>query len=299
MRHELRHVRAFLKVAELGSFTRAAAELHVSQSALTVQVKQLEDELGLMLLDRNKRGVTITAAGRDLIGPLRRLIVDTEAIIGHARDISAVKTGTIAVAALPSIAADLLPRAMRTFLHSSPDVRITVHDVVADRVRELVAARAVDFGLGTASRKDRDIRACALYDDHLAAFVPAAHPIAKQKAVSLRELSESELILPNRESSVRRMVEVAAARSRVPITVRHETNFMPTALALVRHGLGISILPESAASASQDDLVRIPIKKPLGRQISLLQRADRTLSPAAERFVQVIRNEISPRPRAR
>ena len=299
MRHELRHVRGFLKVAELGSFTRAAAELHVSQSALTVQVKQLEDELGLMLLDRNKRGVSITAAGRDLIGPLRRLIVDTEAIIGHARDISAVKTGTIAVAALPSIAADLLPRAMRTFLRTSPDVRITVHDVVADRVRELVAARAVDFGLGTASRKDRDIRASALYDDHLAAFVPVGHRLASQTVVSLRELSECDLILPNRESSVRRMVEVAAARSRVPITVGHETNFMPTALAMVRRGLGISILPESAASTNQDDYVRIPIKKPLGRQISLLQRADRTLSPAAERFVQMIRNEISPRPKPR
>jgi DNA-binding transcriptional LysR family regulator len=299
MRHELRHVRAFLKVAELGSFTRAAAELHVSQSALTVQVKQLEDELGLMLLDRNKRGVTITAAGRDLLGPLRRLIVDTEAIIGHARDISAVKTGTIAVAALPSIAADLLPRAMRRFLHASPDVRITVHDVVADRVRELVAARTVDFGLGTASRRDRDIRATALYDDHLAAFVPAGHALAKQNAITLRELSECELILPNRESSVRRMVEVAAARSHTPITVRHETNFMPTALALVRRGLGISILPESAASANSEDIVRVPITKPLGRQISLLQRADRTLSPAAERLVQVIRNEISPRPKAR
>jgi LysR family transcriptional regulator, carnitine catabolism transcriptional activator len=72
MRHELRHVRAFLKVAELQSFTRAAAELHVSQSALTVQVKQLEEELGVLLFDRNKRGVAITAAGRDLLGPPSR-----------------------------------------------------------------------------------------------------------------------------------------------------------------------------------------------------------------------------------
>lgn len=293
MRHELRHVRALLKVAELGSFTRAAAELHVSQSALTVQVKQLEDELGVMLLDRNKRGVTITAAGRDLLGPLRRLVVDTEAIIGYARDITALRTGSIAVAAMPSIAADLLPRAMRAFLHTSPEVRITVHDVVADRVRDLVAARAVDFGLGTASRTDRDIRASALYDDHLAAFVPTVHRLAKQTVVSLRALSECDLILPNRESSVRRIVEVAAARHRIPITVRHETNFMPTALAMVRRGLGIAILPESAADANRDEIVRIPIQKPpLGRHISLLQRADRTLSPAAERLVTVLRIEI-------
>src|SRR5271166_1100933 len=121
MRHELRRIRAFLKVAELMSFTRAAAELHVSQSALTVQVKQLEEELDVLLFDRNKRGVAITAAGRDLLAPLQRFVLDAESIVGYARDISAVRTGNIAVAALPTIAADLLPRAMRGFLDANPE----------------------------------------------------------------------------------------------------------------------------------------------------------------------------------
>ena len=300
MRHELRHVRAFLKVAELESFTRAAAELHVSQSALTVQVKQLEEELGVLLFDRNKRGVTITTAGRDLLSPLQRLVRDTEAIIGYAHDISGVRAGNIAIAALPSIAADLLPRVMGTFLRTNPDVRITVHDVVAARVRELVAARAVDFGLGTASRRDREVRGMLLYEDHLAAFVPAAHRLAKLDGVSLRELSECELILPNRESSVRRMAEGAMARNRITTTVRHETNFMPTALAMVRRGLGVAILPESAGDEKSEGIVRIPIRKPaMGRQICLLQRTDRALSPAAERFVQVLRHEIPTKPKPR
>ena len=298
MRHELRHVRAFLKVAALESFTRAAAELHVSQSALTVQVKQLEEELGVLLFDRNKRGVTITGAGRDLLGPLQRLVLDAEAIIGYAHDISAVRTGNIAIAALPSIAADLLPRAMRAFLRVQPEVRITVHDVVADRVCELVASRAVDLGLGTASRQDRDIRGSALYEDHLAAFVPTAHPLAKHKELSLKELSECELILPNRESSVRRMAEGAIARLRIRAAIRHETNFMPTALAMVRRGLGVAILPESAGDEITGEIVRVPIRKPaLSRQICVLQRADRALSPAAERFVQALRNEVSTRPK--
>lgn len=300
MRHELRHVRAFLKVAELESFTRAAAELHVSQSALTVQVKQLEEELGVLVFDRNKRGVTITAAGRDLLGPLQRLVRDAEALIGYARDITAVRTGSVAIAALPSIAADLLPRAMRAFLRGQPGVRITVHDVVADRVCELVASRAVDLGLGTASRQDRDICASALYEDHLAAFVPAAHPLATRAEVSLKELANCELILPNRESSVRRMAEGAIARLRITAAVRHETNFMPTALAMVRRGLGLAILPESASDEISGEIVRIPIRKPaLSRQICVLQRADRALSPAAERFVQALRKEVSTQPKPR
>jgi LysR family transcriptional regulator, carnitine catabolism transcriptional activator len=299
MRHELRHVRAFLKVAELESFTRAAAELHVSQSALTVQVKQLEEELGVLLFDRNKRGVTITAAGRDLLGPLQRLVLDAESIVGYARDITAVRTGKIAIAALPSIAADLLPRAMRTFRRVQPEIRITVHDVVADRVCELVASRAVDFGLGTATRQGRDVRATPLYEDHLAVFVPVAHPLAKRAEVSLKELANCELILPNRESSVRRMAEGAIARLRITAAVRHETNFMPTALGMVRRGLGVAILPESAGDQISGEIVRVPIRKPaLSRQICLLQRADRALSPAAERFARALRSEAYAKPKA-
>lgn len=290
MRHELRQVRAFLKVAELQSFTRAAAVLHVSQSALTVQVRQLEDELGVLLFDRNKRGVTITAAGRDLLEPLKLLVLDAESIAGYARDISAVRTGNLAIAALPTIAADLLPRAIQAFLRSNPGVRITVHDVVADRVRELVVKRAVDLGLGAASRQEREIRALPLFQDRLAAFVPTPHPLATRGEVSLRELCECDLILPNRESSVRRVVEAAAARDRGALAVRHETNYIPTALGMVRCGLGVAILPESAANWKIDGLVRVPICKPaMSRQICVLHRKDRKLSPAALKFVQSLR----------
>lgn len=300
MRHELRQVRAFLKVAELESFTRAAAELHISQSALTVQVKQLEEELGILLFDRDKRGATITAAGRDLLGPLRRLLFDAEAIIGYASDMSEVRAGNFSIAALPSIAAVLLPRAMQAFRQTNPKVRIEVHDVVADRVRELVVKRTVDFGLGTASRQDREIRAMPLYYDRLAAFVPAEHKLSLQSEVTLRELAACEMILPNRESSVRRMVEVGLVREHLANVVRHEVNYMPTALAMVRRGLGIAILPELAAESNSREVVRVSIQGPvMRRQVCLLLKAGRTLSPAAARFLEAFRSQIPVRTRPR
>lgn len=296
MTHELRQVRAFLKVAELESFTRAAAELHVSQSALTVQVKQLEDELGVLLLDRNRRGVTITAAGRDLMGPLQRLVTDAEAISGYARDMSAVRAGAVTIAALPTIAADLLPAALRRFQRSHPEIRISIRDVVADRVRELVAGRSVDLGLGTAATQDRELEATPLYEDRLAAFVAADHPLARRSEISLHEILKFELILPNRDSSVRRIVEAAMGREREPARVRYEINFMPTALGMARAGLGVAILPESAAGKNRADLVRIAFHKPLlTRQICLLERRDRSLSPAAAEFVECLRSTVRSR----
>ena len=296
MTHELRQVRAFLKVAELQSFTRAAAELHVSQSALTVQVKQLEEELGVLLLDRNKRGVTITAAGRDLLGPLQRLVADAEAIAGYARDISAVRAGAVAIAALPTIAAGILPGVLRRFARRHPEVRIAVQDVVADRVRELVAGRSVDLGLGTSAPQDRDLKATPLYQDSLAAFVGIDHSLAKRKDISLHEVIRYELILPNRESSVRRIVEAAMGRERGSAVIGYETNFMPTALAMARAGLGLAILPESAAGQNTAGLVRIAFNKPaLHRQICLLERRDRSLSPSAAAFVECLRACVAPR----
>jgi LysR family transcriptional regulator, carnitine catabolism transcriptional activator len=293
MTHELRQVRAFLKVAELQSFTRAAGELHVSQSALTVQVKQLEEELGVLLLDRNKRGVTITAAGRDLLGPLERLVAEAEAIAGYARDISAVRTGAVAIAALPTIAAGILPGALRRFARQHPEIRFSVQDVVADRVRQLVSGRSVDLGLGTPAEHDRELKATPLYQDSLAAFVGMDHPLAKRKELNLHDVLRYELILPNRESSVRRIVEAAIARERASANIRYETNFMPTALAMARSGLGAAILPESAAGLNVAGLMRIPFIKPvLHRQICLLERRDRSLSPSAAAFVECLRAHV-------
>jgi DNA-binding transcriptional LysR family regulator len=237
---------------------------------------------------------------RDLLGPLERLLYDTEAIVDYAHDISGLKTGLVTVAALPTIAADLLPCAIEEYRRLYPGVRIAVQDVVADRVRELVVKRAADFGVGTAAKRDREIATKPLFHDFLAAFVSVSHPLAQLGEVSLHELLKYDLILPNRESSVRRIVESAVARDRDALNILQETNYMPTALAMVRNGLGVTILPESAADWSRGDLVRIPIQKPaLNRQICVLQRRDRTLSPAAATFVQCLRRQVGSQAKAR
>src|SRR5438270_752969 len=149
MIHELRHIRAFLKIAETRNFTRAANDLHVSQSALTVQVQQLEDSLGVKLFDRGKRGVTLTAAGKDVFGPLQRLLSDAQAVVEHARELSSASTGFVAIAALPTVCAGPLPTLVQSFAQSHPGVRIQIVDVVAERVREAVLKRQVELGIGT------------------------------------------------------------------------------------------------------------------------------------------------------
>ena len=293
MIHELRHIRAFLKIAETRNFTRAANDLHVSQSALTVQVQQLEENLGVRLFDRNKRGVTLTAAGKDVFGPLQRLFNDAQTIVEHARDLSSASTGFVSIAALPTVCAGPLPELVRSFLDSHPGIRVQISDVVAERVREAVLKREVDFGIGTLHGRDAELRATPLFQDRLVVFAPPGHLLSEKRTITLREASAHGLILPGRASSVREAVEAIAHRERLLLDIRYETNFMPTALAFVRANLGIAILPETAAGADTSDFTVAALSNRFSnRQIELLQRRDATLSPASESLVRHLLHKL-------
>jgi len=292
---ELRHIHAFLAVARLVSFTRAAASLRVSQPALTVQIKQLEQALGVKLFDRNNRRVALTPAGRSLVAPFERVLFDLEAVTGHARDLADRRLGIVTVAALPSIAAGVLPRAIRALADRHQRIVVRLRDVTAGQVVALVKSGDADFGVGSLVRPDVELTAESLYTDRLCAFMLRDHVLARRRHVTLRAVSAYALILTSHDSSVRQVLERALEHWRLAVQVAQEATHMTTAIGMVRAGLGIAILPESAAEIDRgDDLRRVAIRAPsLTRQISLLVRADRSLSPAAQTFAAVIRQQLS------
>jgi len=209
MIRELRHIHAFLEVARRGSFTRAAAELRVSQPALTVQVRQLEAQLGVSLFDRNKRRVALTQAGRDLVAPLERVIFDFESVIANTRDFVEHRRGIVTVGALPSIAAGLLPRAMKQLADDHPGIVVRVTDALAGRIAALVKTGEIDFGVSSQMPTDRELTYHHLLTDRLCAFAVPDHPLVRKKTATLRDLVAYPLILLVKESSVRDIFERA------------------------------------------------------------------------------------------
>jgi DNA-binding transcriptional LysR family regulator len=289
MTAELRHIEAFLAVARCGTFTRAAAELHLSQPALTVQIRQLESALGLRLFDRTNRRVALTQIGRELVAPFERVVLDMRAIVGSAHDFVAHRRGVVTVACLPSIAADLLPRAIAALARQHAGIVVRVRDVVAARVVELVKSGDADFGISGLGHGDRDVVERALFVDRLAAFAPSAHAIATTRAVTLRELAVLPLILTGRDSSVRAIVDDAVRRERLSVTIAHEATYMTTALGMAAAGLGIAILPEAARASAPAALRMVPIRRPvLQRQLGLVMKAGRSLSPAAQKLADTL-----------
>ncbi|MDR0996940.1 MAG: LysR family transcriptional regulator [Zoogloeaceae bacterium] len=288
-------MQSVLTTARLGSFTRAAEALHLSQPAVSAQIQQLEGSLGIRLFDRNKRRVALTAAGQALLPYLNRVFMDVELMLDVSRNLSNLRRGKVMVATLPSIAAEQLPLAIRRFHEEFPDIAIRVDDVVAERIFLLVREEAVDFGIAPLQEDRPDLDSLTLTEDALCVFFPENHPLAAVAQPTLNDISAYPVIATAKGTSVRAVLDHAFGLARLPLDIICEANYMSTALGLVRAGMGLTILPSSAQSAGPcHGLRHTPIHaEGMSRRIALIKKRSRSLSPAAECFLKTLKISFS------
>ncbi len=281
----LRQLQAFSAVARLGSFTKAASALHTTQPALSVQISQLEDALGLKLFDRTTRTVGITRVGQELLPRAERTLAELNGIVTSATGLGTRSTGRVLVAALPSVASSLLPEAISGLRREFPGIAVVLTDALGERIIELVKAHEVDFGISGFPPAEARLLFSPLGSDEMVAVSLPTGAFAKAHRTTPAELASHPLVLMSRDSSVRRIVEEAFAAAGQLTAPVHEPTYMSTAIAMVRAGLGIAILPSSASEVrAASDLVCHRIASPImGRRIGILSTR-RDLSPAAEAF---------------
>jgi DNA-binding transcriptional LysR family regulator len=283
---KLNHLRAFMAVAHHKSFTRAAAALHLSQPALTVQIRKLEESLKLRLLDRSSRSVELTSLGRELLPVFERMLGEVDDIVFQSHERSAGRRGLVRVAALPSFAASLLPVVIRESLAREPALSFVVRDAVASRVVDLVRSEDVDLGLTGGVMPDDDLEVLCRAEDRLCAVFPQDHALARKRKLGVKDIVAHPLVLTDTATSIRAVVDAAfRALGRRP-QIACETTYMMTAVAMVGAGLGITILPASAQELrAASGLKYRPIDdEAFVRPIALVKKRRRTLSPPCEAF---------------
>jgi DNA-binding transcriptional LysR family regulator len=194
----------------------------------------------------------------------------------------------VTVAALPSLAASLLPQAMAALAATHSGIVVRVRDMTAAAIVDAVKRGEADIGLGSLLRPDPELDAQPLVTDRLCAYVPGGHPLAARRAVTLRALARWPLILTGRDSSVRQLIDRGVEGRRLPIQVTQEVTYMSTAIGMVTAGLGIAILPESAVTPDTGGGPRaVAIQGPvLRRTLVVLSVKSRTLSPAAAKLIE-------------
>jgi DNA-binding transcriptional LysR family regulator len=290
----LRDVRAFVAVAQTASFTRAATRLHLSQPALTVQIRRLEETVGVRLFDRNSRNVALTPAGRELLPVLQKSLHDMEQVLADARSLADGSSGTVRIACLPTFAASLLPDLIQDVRKMVPRAGFQVRDGVASMVNTLVRNEETDIGLTGGETLDGAFDVLYSGVDRLVAVCPKAHPFARQPRIGLTDLASVPLVLTAQGTSVRAVVDAAFANARATPDVACEPTYMMTAVAMVRGGLGVTILPATAREVlAEPGLVVRPIDDPgFVRPIALIKKRGRTLPPLTEKFVAALLAKI-------
>jgi LysR family carnitine catabolism transcriptional activator len=296
MNINLHQLRIFVAVARLGNFTRAAERLNLSQPSLSLHIRQLEQDLGVRLFDRSTRSVVLTRAGEDFLPTAERLLDDVQSAVASVADLAARRRGRVTVAVLPSIAAELLPRAIALLRSRHPDIMVALRDDVAEHIPVRVRNGEVDFGLGDIDGIGADIVGAPLLSDELIAVLANEHPLTRAgrntaPKANWRALARHPFIAMSRDSSVRRLTERAFAHNGLVLEPAFEAKYMSTALGMVAHGLGVATLPSSALSmVRQAGLSHAEIHGPvMKRRIGIITRRGRSLSPAAQALIETLK----------
>lgn len=288
----LRQLQAFRAVAELGSFREAAARLHLSQPALSAAVRKLEFVLDVRLFDRTTRRLALTAEGQELLRLASRLIEEFDAVTGNLRDYLARRRGRIVVAALPSLAALTLPRALARLKRLHPGIDVAIRDTLHDEIQELVESGRADLGLTVAPADERAFTFAPMLVDRFVMLCRHDHPLARRRSISWQQmLKSSPMVSMSRTSSVRQHIEAACAQAGIDARGGgYDAAHLATVGALVREGLGVAALPSSTTPLlAFAGLAEVPLHSPrIERTMGMIRRAGRSPSVAAQALIELL-----------
>lgn len=292
----LRQLEALVLVYRLRSITKAAAELRVTQSAISLLIRQIEDNFQLKLFERTTRALHPTAACVEAIPAAERILAGAQGLSRRMRDLAEIKAGRIAIAVSAGVAAALLPKVFARFRACHPDVRIDLFDVAPDELLGFVLAGRAEFGLGSVEAEGvPEATIETLMQSPLSAIGLRDGYFEKRRRLTWDDVLKTDLIAMRRGTRIRTQIDDALALTGRELAPAWEVSLITTALALTAEGAGISILPAHMLPKAQfPTLVAIPLSQPtIHRHVSLLSRADFGLSPAAQRFVEITRRMLS------
>lgn len=283
-------IQAFVVIAELGGFSKAAEHLHVTQTALTRRVQKLEAYLGLRLLDRTTRFVELTAVGRDFLPQAKSIVSDMTLAVGRLKDMSRNSRGSFTLACVPTMASNVLPKAIRRYVETHPGNRIRLIDTSAFEVRDAVLHGQAELGIGIPTDRHPDLDETPLLEEPLMFFCRSEHPLSEMKSVTWSDMRDIDLIVVSTMTATRVFMDYQLAKRGISLSGAYEVQHHATAISLVAAGLGAAILPASTLEeGARPGVCRIPLTSPVvKRKIVLIKRKNSTLSPAASAFANVL-----------
>jgi DNA-binding transcriptional LysR family regulator len=297
MNISIRQLTAFISVADNGSFTRASDQMHLTQSAVSGLIKELESSLGIVLFDRTTRQLSLSVVGHHLLPQARRILNEMQLFENEASSLTSLAQGQVRLA-VSQFAASSMPAVIAQFAKEYPDISVSLLDCSAENVLEHIQNIEVDLGVGTElgfMESEDDISADLLYQLPFCVVMPDSHALVQKSEVVWQDLVDIPLITlqgPFIEQVTAELDESIASHIQ---QARYKVNFMSTALEMTRQGFGITLclpyMPEVIDWVSANGLQMRPLAQPVKmRRFFIYQRSSRALSPASIAFKQFLQS---------
>ncbi len=297
---DLDDLQAFRAVAELSNFSKAAESVHISQPAFSRRIDKLEQALGVRLLDRTTRRVSLTAVGREFARKVQQLLDELDATLLGLRGVAATRMGEVTLACVPSTVYYYVSQVVQRFRQLYPKVRIKVFDAGANDVLQAVQRGEADFGLNFIGSQETDIEFKPLLEERFVVACRRDHALATKRRVAWADLAAFDFVAVAQSSGNRVLLDQALAGLKLRPQAVCEAQHVTTMLGLVEAGLGVAAVPAMAMPGKDHALlVSVPLDGPVvKRRVGLIRRRGRTLAPAAEQLYAFF-VEMAARPQAR
>lgn len=298
----LNHFYYFYEVARAGSFTAAARELIVSQSALSTQVKALERDIGGPLLDRRRGGVDLTEAGEKAYEVAERVFQEIAQLEGDLQESERRVSGAVSIGTVNSVGIYLLPEVLSRFKEEYPDVRINIDFQEAEGVMDLLYQGKVDFALVPWYRKYPELDGVRIKRNKMFLIAPPNHPLTEKTPLSPRDLEDYPFVGYQEGMHTRAMIDSLFKRMSISIEYTIESANAATIKHMVMAGMGLAILPEVAVAPElrRKQLIRLELPTlMMAQEIMLYTRRSRTLSHTKSEFARFLGEFFAPKPRRR
>ncbi|MDB5633238.1 MAG: transcriptional regulator [Tardiphaga sp.] len=292
---DLRQLRTFRSVAELGSLSKASDRLRVAQPALSRQIKLLEHELRIELFTRNGRGMVLTSAGQLLLDRTTGLVRQIEQVRDDLQSVGGNPSGRVVLGLVPTVSCVLSARFARRIIETLPDVSLLIVESYGGHLVEWLHRGEMDLAIIYGPSVDLHLTVETLGRDDVVVVGPRGSGLKEKGEVDIGWLAEQKLVLPSHSHGLRALIERAAARKNLSLQVLMEADSFRVLTSIVEEGIGFTLLPPSAVrnEVAEGRLEAVPISRPaITRELILASPADRQPSVATTTISALIRKEI-------
>lgn len=287
----IKQMQAFVAVARCRSFAEACELVHLSQPALSITIRKLEDEVGGRLFARSTRSVSLTPEGEAFYPVVKRLLADWEQALEDVHNLFALRRGKLELAAMPTFTSSLLPGVLGAFHRRYPAVNVSVQDVVAEQVVELVRSGRAELGVTFDPGDASDLEFLPLFTDRLVAVLPTGHPLlALARPLRWSDLKAHSYIALQRPSSLRLLIDRMLRDKGVVLSPAFEAHQLVSVGRMVCAGLGVSAVPTMSAPQMEEMGAEVrPLASPaVTRKVGIITRRRYPLSVAASAMHDIL-----------